>query len=52
MVFAHEKTVLDVVREQAEFITLGKQKISASKLLERFLFPPAQHYTRAHALSG
>jgi len=52
MVFATEKTVLDVVREQAEFITLGKQKISASKLLERFLFPPQQHYTRAHALSG
>lgn len=52
MVFSPEKTVLDVVREQAEFITLGKQKISASKLLERFLFPVSQHYTRAHALSG
>lgn len=52
MVFATDKTVLDVVREQAEFIMLGKHKISASRLLERFLFPPAQHYTRAHALSG
>jgi len=52
MVFATDKTVLDVVREQAEFIVLGKHKISASRLLERFLFPSAQHYTRAHALSG
>ena len=47
-----DKTVLDIVREHAEFMTLGSQKISASKLLERFMFAPAQQYVRAASLSG
>lgn len=44
--------MLDIVRDQAEHITIGKTTISAAKLLERFLFTPTQQHTRAHALSG
>lgn len=50
--FHSDKTVLDIVREQAEYIKIGNQTISASKLLERFLFSPAQQHTRAYMLSG
>ena len=50
--FHTDKTVLDVVREHAESITIGGKTLSASKLLERFLFSPNQQYTRAYMLSG
>lgn len=50
--YMSDKTVLDVVRDNAEFMTLGSQKISAPKLLERFLFTPSQQHTRASSLSG
>jgi ATP-binding cassette subfamily F protein uup len=52
IIFTSDKTVLDIVRDQAEHITIGKTTISAAKLLERFLFTPTQQHTRAHALSG
>ncbi len=49
-----EKRVIDVVRDIAEFIPIdGKgRNISASMLLERFLFDKDHQYTYVHKLSG
>ncbi len=47
------KKVLDIVKDKAEYITLGKgKKISASQLLEQFLFSPKQQHQKAYTLSG
>ncbi len=47
------KTVLQLVKDKAEYITIWKwQKISASQLLERFLFNPKQQHQKAYTLSG
>jgi ATP-binding cassette subfamily F protein uup len=48
-----DKKAIDVVREIADFIPLAHGKtISASQLLERFLFTPSQQYTYVSKLSG
>ena len=48
-----DRRVIDVVKDIAEFIPLTKgRKLTAVQLLERFLFPPHQHYQYAHTLSG
>lgn len=48
-----DKRVIEAVREIADFIPLTKGKtISASQLLERFLFPQLSHYTYVSKLSG
>lgn len=47
-----DKTVLDIVKEQADSITIWGKTISATKLLERFLFSPRAQYARAYTLSG
>jgi ATP-binding cassette subfamily F protein uup len=45
--------VIDVVREFGEYIPLkGGGKITASQLLERFLFPGFMHYVHVDRLSG
>jgi ATP-binding cassette subfamily F protein uup len=45
--------VIDVVREFGEYIPLkGGGKITASQLLERFLFPGYMHYVHVNRLSG
>lgn len=45
--------VIDVVREFGEYIPLkGGGKITASQLLERFLFPGFMHYVHVDKLSG
>ncbi len=45
--------VIDYVKEQGEFIkTADGTLISASKMLERFLFPPILQYTPIEKLSG
>ena len=45
--------VIDVVREFGEYIPLkGGSKITASQLLERFLFPSYMHYVYVDRLSG
>lgn len=45
--------VIDYVKEQGEFIkTADGSLISASKMLERFLFPPILQYTPIEKLSG
>ena len=52
MQFNVDTRVLDLVREVAPFIQLGKTKLSAAQLLERFLFSPAMQQVYAHTLSG
>lgn len=48
-----DKRVIDVIRDIAEYIPLEKgMKISASQLLERFLFEPKQQQVYASQLSG
>lgn len=45
--------VIEYIREGAEFLTTADgQKISASQMLERFLFPPAVQWTPIAKLSG
>jgi ABC transport system ATP-binding/permease protein len=48
-----DQTLIDYVKSSAEFIDLGGGNlISASQLLERFLFPKKTHYTLTGLLSG
>lgn len=48
-----DKRIIDVVKDIAEFIPLSKGKtLSASQLLERFLFSPKQQYNYVSKLSG
>ncbi len=51
---SEQKKVIEVVRDIAEYIPIeGKgRNITASVLLEHFLFPKEQHYTFVHKLSG
>ncbi|MDO4649817.1 MAG: ATP-binding cassette domain-containing protein, partial [Eubacteriales bacterium] len=44
--------VIDYIRDVAEFIQTKDGKISASMMLERFLFDPAMQYTPLSKLSG
>jgi ATP-binding cassette subfamily F protein uup len=51
--FKPNQRVIEAVKEIAEFIPLNKgKKISASQLLERFLFPKHMHYNQIEKLSG
>ena len=45
-------TILDFVKSIAEYVTIGKVKLSASQLLERFLFSRKQQQVRLFSLSG
>ena len=47
-----DKKVIDVIKDIAEFLPVGKGTISASQLLERFLFTPSQQYNMVSTLSG
>jgi ATP-binding cassette subfamily F protein uup len=48
-----DKRVIEVVRDIADYIPLAKGgSITASQLLQRFLFRPDQHYTFVSKLSG
>ena len=47
-----ELTVLESVKEIAEFVPSLEGPISAAKMLERFLFPSSQHYMKVEKLSG
>ena len=44
--------VIDYIREEAEFIVTGEGNVTASQMLERFLFPPAVQWTPVSRLSG
>ena len=47
-----ERKVIEFVEEAASRIDLGGEQLSASQLLERFLFPPAQQHSPLSKLSG
>jgi len=51
--FDESKRVIDVVKDVADFIPLSDgRKLSAAKMLERFLFPPTLQYSLVSKLSG
>jgi ATP-binding cassette subfamily F protein uup len=51
--FDPEKTVLEIVRDVSEFIVVADgSKLSATRLLERFMFPPKQQHSFVRFLSG
>ncbi|MDC0310315.1 ABC-F family ATP-binding cassette domain-containing protein [bacterium] len=47
-----ERKVIEFVEEAASRIDLGGEQVTASQLLERFLFPPAQQHSPLSKLSG
>jgi ATP-binding cassette subfamily F protein uup len=47
-----DRKVIDVVQEAASRVEVDGQELSASQLLERFLFPPAQQHQPVAKLSG
>ncbi|WP_409226938.1 ABC-F family ATP-binding cassette domain-containing protein [Gudongella sp. SC589] len=48
-----DQRAIEYIRDGGEFITTGDgTKISASSMMERFLFPPDQQYTPLEKLSG
>ncbi|MBK9328209.1 MAG: ABC-F family ATP-binding cassette domain-containing protein [Sphingobacteriales bacterium] len=47
-----DKRVIEVIKDIAEFLPVGKGTISAAQLLERFLFPLEQQYNFVSTLSG
>lgn len=48
-----DKRIIEVVKDIAEVIPLEKgRKLTASQMLERFLFPPKQQYSYVSKLSG
>ena len=47
-----ELRVIDYVKEAAEFVRTTDGLVSASAMLERFLFPPEQQYSPVGKLSG
>lgn len=52
IVFPPHVKVLEYAKSVADWMTIGKEKISTTKLLERFLFSPAQQQQWIHDLSG
>lgn len=44
--------VIDYIRNVAEFVKTREGSVSASQMLERFLFPPSVQYTNVGKLSG
>ena len=47
-----DKRVIEVIKDIAEFLPVGKGTLSAAQLLERFLFPFEQQYNYVSTLSG
>lgn len=47
-----DKKVIDVVKDIAEYLPIGKGTLSASQVLERFLFTPSQQHNLVSTLSG
>ena len=52
IVFPPHVKVIDYAKSIADWMMIGKEKLSTVKLLERFLFTPAQQQQRVHDLSG
>ncbi len=47
-----DKRVIEVIKDIAEYLPIGKGALSAAQLLERFLFPYEQQYNFVSTLSG
>lgn len=47
-----DKRVIEVIKDIAEYLPVGKGTLSAAQLLERFLFPYEQQYNFVSTLSG
>ena len=47
-----DEKVIDYIRNVAEFVQTSEGPVSASKMLERFLFPGEMQYSRIEKLSG
>lgn len=47
-----KRRVIDLIRETAEFVDTPEGPVSASVMLERFLFPPEKQYAPIAKLSG
>jgi len=47
-----EEKVIDYIKDVAEFVQTSEGSISASKMLERFLFPGEMQYSKIGKLSG
>ncbi len=53
LLFDEQQKVIDVIRDIAEYVDLGSgRKLSASQLLQYFLFTPEQQYNYVYKLSG
>ncbi len=51
--FDEQQKVIDIIRDIAEYVDLGSgRKLSASQLLQYFLFTPEQQYNYVYKLSG
>lgn len=44
--------VIDYIKQTAEYVTTDEGRVSASRMLERFLFPPEEQYNLIGKLSG
>ena len=47
-----EENVIDYIKNTAEFVRTEEGLVSASAMLERFLFPSSQQYSKIEKLSG
>lgn len=47
-----EMRVIDYIKQTAEYVMTEEGRVSASKMLERFLFPPEEQYNLIGKLSG
>jgi ATP-binding cassette subfamily F protein uup len=47
-----EMRVIDYIREAGEFLSTGTRLLSASQMLETFLFPPSSQWNTLQKLSG
>ena len=47
-----EMRVIDYIREAGEYLSTGKKLLSASQMLETFMFPPSSQWNTLQNLSG
>lgn len=51
--FDEQQRVIDIITQRADYVDLGGgQRLSASQLLQRFLFTPEEQYDYVYKLSG
>lgn len=53
LLFDEHQRVIDIITQRADYVDLGGgQRLSASQLLQRFLFTPEEQYDYVYKLSG